>query len=655
MKTEIRSSFRVMLCSCLILIHSATWVFAQSDPESDRPRLEQLLKQARDMDEKDYSFSTWNDMRRTMTDVQGLVKQPDASAAQVKEACAKLGKAIGAMQKRKVEVADLPPIGLCGSLFLTSPTGAVNNVALQWASREPCDRFDLDRSTSAEGPFTRIYSGSGASFNDYALADGTYFYRLTGHRGDNPLVANIVSIQTLPLPTGLRPLSNQVANEKRLPEEPLVVRGTHYKFDITRDNRQFVSMQMRTSSDGVTWSEPKTVMDRTSHPDFADCKFEAESMFYDSVNDQIVFWAHWELSNGYAHGRAAVATAKPGEAFKVHRVFNPQGVEVRDMSTFVDEDRKCYLAAASNVRGQGANATLYIFRLNDACNDITEIVAKIAENGYREAPHIIRKDGFYYLFYSQAAGWHPSQGGYVVAKSLSGPWSGLRTIGNASTFSAQSGGILEYGDVEPRVPVMMANRWLRGEGTSPNSSMPIHFAPGFAFYDYAPVLLHNPASSSLIPLHCGRLLSQDKPIECSLPGNKDHDAARAVDGRYDSSFQSDKKNWPFSLTVDLQKPSALQNVQISWFIAKGSEAYYTYTIEGSSDGKSWTKLADRSNKADPINSKTYGFTSDLISGRALSRYVRLNVLGAHLHNNPNNWYPPTIYEFKVFGEASEDK
>ena len=128
--------------------------------------------------------------------------------------------------------------------------------------------------------------------------------------------------------------------------------------------------------------------------------------------------------------RAFVATAKPGGRFTVHHIYNPLGVQVRDMSVFVDDDQQGYLVAASNVAGEGANATLTIFKLNDDYTDVTGIANKVMEGEYREAPHIVKKDGFYYLFFSEAAGWYPSRGGYVSSRSLEGRWSEPRPIGN---------------------------------------------------------------------------------------------------------------------------------------------------------------------------------------------------------------------------------
>jgi hypothetical protein len=541
-----------------------------------------------------------------------------------------------------------PRVALSASLFATNQKSEVNNVALLWTSAEPCDFFDVYRATGKSKTFTKIYSGQGTSFNDYALKGGTYSYRLEAHRGAEVLTSSIEQVTTKPLSAQARPYSNQTGGGAAL-GEPLKVGKTYYRFPGKREGTT-VTFTVQTSTDGNVWKDGPVVLDRTSHPDLDDFKFEANNIFYDKKHDRIVWWCHWERAKGYNDGRAFVATAKPGERFTVHHIYNPLGVQVRDMSVFVDDDGQGYLVAASNLPKQGANATLRLFKLNADYTDVTAITNTAMENGYREAPHIIRTGGYYYLFFSQAAGWYPSRAGYVSAPALDTTWSEVRYIGNSSTFSAQSGGILNYGQGEPLVPVLMANRWIRGEGTSPNSVIPLHCVDGFVLGDYSPTLLVDPAKKQIIPLQVGRLLSQNQPASSSIPGNKEHEASKAFDGDYSTSFQSDEKKWPFTVATDLGTACKVQNVQISWHLHKGSEAYYKYIIEGSMDGKEWRTLLDRTNDKDSTVSKTYGFSSDLLPDAPVVRYVRINVQQAILHNNPNNWYPPTLYEVKVYGD-----
>jgi hypothetical protein len=546
-----------------------------------------------------------------------------------------------------------PRIALSASLFATERGGPVNNVALQWASADPCDSFEIHRAPGKSRGFTRIYTGQGASFNDYGLKAGSYSYKLVAHRQGKTLPSNVARITTMTLPAGVTEYSNQTGAGGPL-WEPLKIGDTYYRFPSEREGPALKAVWVETSRDGKNWERGPIVMDRSSHPDLEDYKFEAVSIFYDKIHDRIVWWCHWERAQGYGHGRAMVATAKPGGRFTVHHIYNPLGIQVRDMSVFVDDDQQGYLVAASNVAGQGANATLTIFKLNADYTDVTGIVNKAMENEYREAPHIVKTGGFYYLFFSQAAGWYPSRAGYVSAPTLDGRWSDARTIGNTSTFSAQSGGIMDYGQGKRHVPMMQANRWIRGEGTSGNVMLPLHFAEGFAFADYSPTLLVDPAKDLIVPLHAGRLLSQNRPASSSIPGSKDHEPGKAFDGDYATSFQSDEHQWPFTVTTDLGTVCRVRNVQISWHLHKGSEAFYKYTVEGSSDGREWRVLLDRTDDKNTLVSKTYGFSSDLLPDAPRARHVRINVHQAVLHNNPNNWYPPTLYEVKVYGERGRE-
>ncbi len=621
---------------------------AGTDTAQSQAQLRAKLKEAGAFPEQKYSIASWLDLRTAMNAARPIADKTDATAGELLTALTSVQTKIDALAERQV-LPDLGPrIALSASLFATNRQGPLNNVALMWATADASEAFDIYRAPGKSENFSKIYSGQGASFNDTSLEAGTYSYKLVAHQGTQTLTSNVEVITTMALPGTVQEYSNQTGIGGNL-WEPLKVGDTYYRFDGQRDGTT-MNFVAKTSADGKNWKDGPVVLDKTSAPDLDDFKLEASNIFYDKSHDQIVWWAHWERSKGYGDGRALVATAKPGERFTVHHIYNPRGIQVRDMSVFTDDDGQGYMVAASNVAGQGANATLTIFKLNADYTDVTGITNKVMEDQYREAPHIIKTGGFYYLFFSQAAGWYPSRAAYMSARSLDGRWSDARDITNNSTFSAQSGGILDYGNGDGFVPVLMANRWVRGDGTSGNSVVPLHCAQGFAFGDYAPTLLLEPTKHLIVPLSSGQLLSQDQPASASIAGNKDHEVGKAFDGNYATSFQSDDKKWPFSVTTDLGAPCQVRNVQISWHIFKGSEAYYKYTIEGSLDGQDWHVLLDRTDDKDTTVSKTYGFSSDMLSDSPTARYVRINVQKAVLHNNPNNWYPPTLYEVKVYGE-----
>lgn len=642
---------RVYVSVACALLLSVTATAAHGDTsEQVRQTLQPLIDEAGKVPEQAYTPESWNTMRFALDTARQSMKSPETDSETLQQAYDDLLSNMDALVKRSEVQPDLPRVGLSASLFATNDVGPVNDVALQWAASEPCERFEVSRAENETGPYKKLYDGPGRSFNDYDLPMGEHFYRMTAYLDGGKYESNIAMVKPEPMPTGLERISNETENEKRLRKQPIKVGDVYYDYRMERDGKSLKIIQW-TSADGEHWTRGSVVLDRSSHPDMADAKFEAETWFYDARHDRIVGWAHWELSGPhYGYGRAMVATAKPGEPFTIHHIYNPLGVQVRDMSIFIDEDGQGYLVAASNVPGQGANATLTLFKLNDDYIDVTGIVTKVMEGGYREAPHIIKHDGFYYLFFSQAAGWYPSRAAYVSSRLLAGPWSEPRPIANNSTFSSQAGPVIAFGEQEPHQYVMASNRWLRGAGTSSQVIMPVRFAQGFAFMDYAPHLLYNMPRNKIVPIELGELLSQDHPADTTIPASAGHGIGMAFDGDYETFFQSEQKDWPFSIGVDLGEPCMVNNVQVSWYIHKGSEAYYTYTIDGSLDAKTWTTLVDRTNTDDTVVNKTYGFTSDVLTTPARARYIRLTVQNAHLHNNPNNWYSPTIYEMKVYGE-----
>ena len=549
--------------------------------------------------------------------------------------------------KASVNVSD--EIGLVGNLFCISDGNSADHAELQWATTLSADSYTLYRSTDPENDFVPVYEGSGTSYEDDDMVTGTtYYYQLGVKSKGKEVYSSVKSLKPCALPSGLSTYDNQKGSSLVYDTSGYKVGNTYYSYSLKKHNgKDDIYLAETTSSDGKHFGSERNVADSSQNSALASCKIESVHIDYIPQKNKVVVWAHWEKPSGYSDGKALVITGTPGGQFTVHHVYNPLGIQVRDMAIFFDDDGAGYLIAAANKEGQGANATMYIFRMNDDYSDVTEVVTTLFEDQYREFPNLIKKDGYYFLFTSQAAGWYPSSGAYSVTKDLKGKWSELRSIGNTSTFSSQSGWIVNMQD---KNYLMHAYRWLRASSTSGTTLCPLYFNNGFAFYDYCPYFKYNTSTGELYPVQRGELLSQDRPASSSLAAKSGNSPEKAFDGSYQSSFTAigDYKKWPFHLQVDLERVCELSNIQTSWYICKGSEGYYTYTVEGSVDGVNWTKLLDHTDKNSEVVSKTYGFNSDMLSGKA--RYVRLNVQNATLQNNPNNnWYTPTVYEVKVFG------
>ncbi len=540
-------------------------------------------------------------------------------------------------------------IGLAGNLYTVGDSGKADHAELQWATTISAQSYVLYRSTDKKSGFVPVYEGGGTSWQDNDMSIGqTYYYQLKVRGKSYDSYSEVRELTPCVLPSGLSTYDNQKGSSLVYETSGYKVGNTYYSYSLKKHaGKDDIYLAETTSSDGKHFGSERNAADSSQNSALASCKIESVHIDYIPAKNKVVVWAHWEKPSGYSDGKALVITGTPGGQFTVHHVYNPLGIQVRDMAIFFDDDGTGYLIAAANKEGQGANATMYIFQMNSDYSDVTRVVKTLFEDQYREFPNLIKKDGYYFLFTSQAAGWYPSSGAYSVTTDIAGEWSGLRSIGNTSTFSSQSGWIVNMQD---KNYLMHAYRWLRSSDSSGTTLCPLYFDKGFAFYDYCPYFKYNTSSGELFPVQQGELVSQNKPASSSLAAKWDNSPSKAVDGSYQTSFTAigDYKKWPFYIQIDLEQICDLANIQTSWYICKGSEGYYTYTVEGSTDGINWTQLLDHTNKNSESVTKTYGFNSDMLKGRA--RYVRLNVRNATLQNNPdNNWYNPQVYEIRVFG------
>ena len=69
--------------------------------------------------------------------------------------------------------------------------------------------------------------------------------------------------------------------------------------------------------------------------------------------------------------------------------------------------------------------------------------------------------------------------------------------------------------------------------------------------------------------------------------------------------------------MDLEEVYDLSRTDLTTRLVNGSETYYKYIIEGSIDGKTWTKVLDESDNT------MFGFRSNPLAG--IYRYLRITV------------------------------
>ncbi len=547
-----------------------------------------------------------------------------------------------------VEKSDVLTMGVAVEPFMKRGENVVDNIKVQWNEIGGADRYDIFRSVDG-GEYAFLTSVRGVMYDDYSAEVGkSYKYKVMAVSGESLLDAE-ESDECVPYEKPdieLKTCSNIVPGGIERPNR-FCIDGVYYRFsmrDRTDGGYGFGQLMMSTSTDDVTYGEETEVLnveEILSHEtckEFKDCKFESNNYLYNPETGLFYWWAHFEQSGGYGTARVSVAYGKPGERWTFGGAFRPEDDDSRDMNIYVDDDNKAYLIAA--VHG---NADLALYKLTDDWKDVERRICIVNYSKWRELPSILKKDGIYYLFSSGTAGWYPTQGMYNVAESMEGPWSELRSLGNRNTFSSQSGSVARLKDGGENA-IMNAYRWMwfwddSDNRVYQNRMLPISVDNGYAFYDFYDELLYNVEDDVLIPVQQGELLSQNKPV--TAKGNPE-EALYMTDGDYQTCW-TDEFNWPAEITIDLEKECDLKEIQVSWHIRNGSEAYYHYIVEGSTDGENYELLLDRSE-----GYTEYGFTANDLYGKA--RFIRLTVLDAKVRGTDENTYNPQIYEIKVFGE-----
>ncbi|HKX27659.1 MAG TPA: discoidin domain-containing protein, partial [Blastocatellia bacterium] len=363
---------------------------------------------------------------------------------------------------------------------------------------------------------------------------------------------------------------------------------------------------------------------------------------FNSSTNRWVLWAHYDNSN-YTTASALVATS-PTQCgpYTISSIFQPLGRQVRDDFLFKDTDGTAYFIAASNKNG-GANDTMAIFKLTSdyLAVDSSAGMTWVFDGAFREAPIVLKNGSTYFLLTSQAAGWFPSQGAYATSTSMMSGWSALSNLGNSSTFGGQNARLKTIQGTATTSYVLVLDH-LGGNTARDDGALwlPLTFSGN--------TVTMNWYTSYQVNLTTGALtLPPITNLAAGRPATASSSAAAnppnlAADGNYGTRWIASAAAWPSWWMVDLGAARAIGEIDISWYMVKGSEGYYQYRIAYSTDGANFTTL-------DRTDNVTYGFTSDQVNFSA--RYVRVELVNAVLWNNPNNWYTPQLWDVRILPPA----
>lgn len=306
---------------------------------------------------------------------------------------------------------------------------------------------------------------------------------------------------------------------------------------------------------------------------------------------------------------------------------------------------------------------------------------------------MFRQGSSYFLITSQAAGWYPSQGGYGVASNpLTGWTPSPLPLGNTSTFGGQTSDGFVIQGTEATTYMLTLDHLGGDDSKNPASSekhdtgeiwLPVILdgAAGTATLNWEPSFtVDNTTGVLIVPTLTN--LTTSASATATVASAAANPASYAIDGIYttrwngsatgSSSFHTSvpvtSTLCPItnatsstacnpSLIVDLGSVQPVQEVDVSWYMAKGSEPYYTFKIGYSNDKVTWTtqdytSLASGSNaivnnlSGVPFsNNITYGFNSLPVNFSA--RYVALLETGVVQQNSTSPFYGPNLYEMGI--------
>lgn len=241
----------------------------------------------------------------------------------------------------------------------------------------------------------------------------------------------------------------------------------YYWYGEYRDSSNFfLGVRCYRSKDLVNWEYRGEVLAPSSHSELNRCNVERPKVMYNKNTKEFVMWMHWENGVHYGEARAAVAYCNsPDGKFTYQGSSRPMvnsgvmdhdlpGYMSRDCSVFVDTDGKGYFISSSN-----ENMDLHLYELTSDYKQIASLKAKLFVGMQREAPCLIKRNGYYYLITSGCTGWQPNQSKYTYSKDLASGWSSQINLGNANTFRSQPAYIIAVQGTETTSFLYTGDRW----------------------------------------------------------------------------------------------------------------------------------------------------------------------------------------------------
>lgn len=200
----------------------------------------------------------------------------------------------------------------------------------------------------------------------------------------------------------------------------------------------------------------------------APLRFERSKILYNNKTGKYVLWCHYVKYPGI-HGDT-VGTAEAGVAVSdsvngpyrwigSSRPIDSSGL-VKDCTVFQDDDGSAYFVYDRRKSDSLTDRCLHIVKLSDDYLSFGNTWKRIDPAYRREAPVMLKKDGYYYLITSGVSGWTANQSRYYRSKNLMGPWEDLGDpcIGDTSHTTFHSQGTYGFVNRSTGQHIFMAER-----------------------------------------------------------------------------------------------------------------------------------------------------------------------------------------------------
>lgn len=477
------------------------------------------------------------------------------------------------------------------------------------------------------------------------------------------------------------------------------------------------------------------------------CNIEAASNIYNAKTDRWVIWAHWENGQDYSSSHLIVLQSSSGDPKSEYFVIwngrageghvatcledptfdsaafvegaedprtpglpyldgkkeipatcytythgetttenhYPWGYGNRDCSTFIDPDtQEGYLISTQD------HVTMRMYTLSDDYLNVDWQNSYPFAQGYaREAPHLTKAAGLYYLITSGQSGWMPNQAKYQTSTLLKKPanteeaaaegvvwdgdeetwadatWSAPEVFGSCTTYNSQPAWIeIVMDNTDPQNPVQQfvyhGSRWdIDNFENSTNVSLPLLLDPkartmrmpyveGWKISNTGRIVYSNLELVSEGKKATGTNLRNDADCEtasCGPEGAVNGEWTVADNWALTENFFRPKAA-PYEWVLDLEEVRVIDRLDIQYWIVGGSEGYVYSTIYGGLDGEYWQTIDDTNARPQ------LGFRS--FDGKGINcRFIKIKVTSAialHNHNNDVSGWGSGLVEVAVWAQ-----